>query len=229
MSSRERGERARLTRGVAAVLTASLAASSVACSGATIYQPRLLARGELALQYADGFELYAGGKLVTRGHSYRGLDRFVGCVPEAKHHAEEAQSEGSSATAFSVLGGVLAGVGLASLGGLYFYERDDAMMWGILGAGLGVEALAVTFAAVSRGAKRRAHGNAIDAMNYYNDRVGSLGATCDDLTYPAPESEAPPAIPERVAPTPSRPSRPSSPSSPSSTSEGEPGEEIKEM
>lgn len=216
----------RSKRCAAALLLASLGASSAGCSGATVYQPRLLARGELALQYADGFELYAGGKLVTRGHSYRGLDRFVACVPEAKHHAEEAQSEGSAATAFSVLGGVLAGVGLASLGGLYFYERDDAAMWGILGAGLGVEALAVTFAAVSRGAKRRAHGNAIDAMNYYNDRVGSLGATCDDLTYPAPESEAPPAVPERA---PSRPPSRAPRPDPSSTTEGEPGEEIKEM
>lgn len=36
--------------------------------------------------------------------------------------------------------------------------------------------------------RHRSLGHAIDSMNYYNDQVGSLGATCEDLRYARPHA-----------------------------------------
>ncbi|XXX81803.1 hypothetical protein WMF30_23880 [Sorangium sp. So ce134] len=164
-------------------------------SGQTMYTPRVVARGELTASYDDGFTLWAGGRKVAESYHYDGLEHFVRCVPEAREHARAASSNGHAATTFSTLG-VALGVGsLGGFAGLYFHDKDETAMATILGAGAIVAVTAVVFGALSRPAKEDAHGHAFDAMNYYNDAVGSLGATCDDLAYPPPAGPEPPASP----------------------------------
>jgi hypothetical protein len=53
-------------------------------------------------------------------------------------------------------------------------------------------ALGVVFSSVGAKLRLEADGKAVDAMNYYNDAVGSLGATCNDLRFPPPSDFAPP-------------------------------------
>ncbi|XYH95886.1 hypothetical protein ACMHYB_50190 [Sorangium sp. So ce1128] len=163
--------------------------------GHTRYTPRVVARGELTASYDDGFTLWAGGQQVAESYHYDGLERFVRCVPEAREHARQASQSGRSATTLSTLGVVLGVSSLGGLSGLYFDDKNEAAMGTILGMGVAVAATAVVLGALSRPAKERAHGHALDAMNYYNDAVGSLGATCDDLTYPPPAGPEPPPLP----------------------------------
>lgn len=164
-------------------------------SGKSMYYPRLVARGELFPRYDNNVELWSANRMVAEGYRYDGLEDFVKCVPEAQNHARMAESSGTKASVLTTLG-IVMGVGsLGSLGGLYFYDKDNAAMWGILGTGLIVAAAGVALAASGRRAKEDAHGHALDAMNYYNDAVGSFGATCDDLTYPAPSGPEPAALP----------------------------------
>ncbi|WP_437563570.1 hypothetical protein [Sorangium sp. So ce542] len=189
----------RPARGPAVAVSAcALACTLLGCaSGQTTYTPRLVARGELTASYDDGFTLWAGGRKVAESYHYDGLERFVRCVPEAREHARAASSDGHTATTLSTLG-VALGVGsLGGFAGLYFHDKDQTAMATILGAGAIVAVTAVVFGALSRPAKENAHGHAFDAMNYYNDAVGSLGATCDDLVYPPPAGPEPPApVPE---------------------------------
>jgi hypothetical protein len=90
-----------------------------------------------------------------------------------------------------VLGGVLGGSGLIALVALA--DGDHWAPW--LAGGLGLATVGLTFSIVSWRFKNHANGHAIDAMNFYNDSVGSLGATCDDLVYPPPAAPAPPTSP----------------------------------
>ena len=78
----------KLTRGTAtlALFLTTLTTLSGGCA-TTQYQPQLVARGELILRYDGGFVMQAQGKPVASGLSYRGLDHFVACVPEAQADA----------------------------------------------------------------------------------------------------------------------------------------------
>ncbi|MGK3959004.1 hypothetical protein WMF38_38860 [Sorangium sp. So ce118] len=173
--------------------SALLGSALLGCThGHTRYTPRVVARGELTASYDDGFTLWAGGQQVAESYHYDGLERFVRCVPEAREHARQASQSGRSATTLSTLGVVLGVGSLGGLSGLYFHDKNEAAMGAILGLGVAVAATAVVLGALSRPEKERAHGHALDAMNYYNDAVGSLGATCDDLTYPPPAAPEPP-------------------------------------
>ncbi|WP_438024255.1 hypothetical protein [Sorangium sp. So ce233] len=175
-----------------ALIACVLGSTLLGCSsGHTMYTPRVVARGELTATYDEGFTLWAGGRKVAESYHYDGLERFVRCVPEAREHARQASESGRSATTLSTFGVVL---GLGSLGGfsgLYFHDKNEAAMGVILGTGVAVAVTAVVLGALSRQGKENAHGHAFDAMNHYNDAVGSLGATCDDLTYPPPAGPAP--------------------------------------
>lgn len=178
-----------------------LGATLLGCSsGHTMYTPRVVARGELTASYDDGFTLWAGGRKVAESYQYDGLERFVRCVPEARDHARQASQNGRSATTLSTLGVVLGVGSLGGLSGLYFHDKDEAAMGVILGAGVAVAVTAVVLGALSRQAKENANGHAFDALNHYNDAVGSLGATCDDLTYPPPAGPAPPPPAPEAAP-----------------------------
>ena len=169
-----------------AVCAALATLASTGCA-TTQYQPQLAARGELLLRYDGGFVMQAQGQTVARALSYRGLDRFVACVPEAHQHARSAQSHGGAAIALSVIGVTLSLASLGSLAGL----ADTQHQWSWLGGGLAAGAVGLTLSALSWREKNQANGHAIDAMNHYNDAVGSLGANCQDLRYPPAAGPSP--------------------------------------
>ncbi len=172
------------TKSTAAVLAVALAGGCAT----TQYAPQLVARGEIQLGYDGGFVMRAEGKPVASGLAYRGLARYVSCVPEAHKHAQSAQNHGGAAIALSVLGVTFSLASIGSLAGL----ADQQHQWTWLGSGLAAGALGLTLSAISWREKNQANGHAIDAMNFYNDAVGSLGATCQDLRYPPAAGPAPP-------------------------------------
>jgi hypothetical protein len=146
----------------------------------TSYSPRVLARGELVVTNHDGLEMHAGGKRVARSIQWNGLEDYVRCVPEAQRHAATAGNDGRTSLAFSILGGTL---GILALGGLVGLA-DEPHLWDWLGAGVGAGVLGVVFAGSSLLLRNHANGHAVDAMNYYNDAVGSQGRTCADAPNP---------------------------------------------
>lgn len=153
----------------------------------TSYAPSVVARGEITLRYGNRFELVAGQKPLTHGLLYKDLPEYVRCVPEAARHARQAQQSGRGAVALSVLGAV---IGVSGLFGLYgLYDRDNLLPWLAGGVSLGI--VGATLAGLSYRLKNHANGHAVDAVNYYNDAVGSLGATCADLRYPEPAGPLP--------------------------------------
>jgi hypothetical protein len=160
-----------------AALALGVAAAGCSPRG-TLYPPRLVAEHELVLRYDDGFELSAGGRTVARGHRWEGLTSFVGCAPRAQEQAREAEADGALARGLSVSGGVLAGAGLAGLGGIAFVKSNPPAMTAFFVSGAVVEVVALVLASVGRSFKVTADGHAIDAMNFYNDAVGSLGRRC---------------------------------------------------
>ena len=141
--------------------------------------------------------MYASNRLVAESLKWDGLNDYVRCVPEAALHARKASNDGQAAIVLTALG---VSFGVASLGGFAGFAVDNGKYLGaFLGTGVGVAVVGTIIAGLSRLFKNRANGQAVDAMNYYNDSVGSLGATCADLTYPPPAGPAPAAPP---APTP---------------------------
>jgi hypothetical protein len=150
----------------------------------------VVARGEITLGYQGlHFEARAAGRELARGLRWRGLSDYVACVPAAKEHADEAEASGKLALGFSISGGILGGLAVGGIVGV----ADEANRWAWLGSGLGAAALGAIFAGVGRLYRNRANGHAVDAINFYNDAVGSLGATCADLQYPPPAGDTPPA------------------------------------
>lgn len=219
-------------RAVALVSIAAIAAISPTLGCATVrpYEPQLVARGEITLRYENGFEMSAGNRPLARGLEWKGLPEYVRCVPEAAKHAASASSAGTAAIVLSALG---VSFGVASLGGFAgFGVADGKYLGAFLGTGVGVAILGTVFAGLSRSYKNRANGQAVDAMNLYNDSVGSLGATCDDLTYPPPvgpgpvEPPPPPPLPVPSAPPvfPAGDTPPTIESPESETEEGDPTE-----
>lgn len=154
------------------------------CHHATEYQPEYVARGELTLRYDDGFQIYAGNEMLAESPRYDGLAHYVRCTPRAAYHAEEAESDGSFAIGLGATGVGLGFAGLGGLAGLAFVEDDKPVAFALLGSGLAVGLLGVILAAVSRGYKNSANGHAVDALNHYNDAVGSRGGSCDQPRKP---------------------------------------------
>ena len=173
-----------------AALCVSLCVSGCAT---TQYTPQVVARGELTVRYEGRFEIYAGGKPVAHGLLWTGLPEFVRCVKQAREEAGHAADDGALAVTLSVLGGTLGGVSLAGLAGALADQRDHAWYW--VGGAAAVGGLGAVFAGLGRLHRNRANGHALDALNQYNDAVGSLGATCDDLQYPPPVAAPAPGEP----------------------------------
>lgn len=152
------------------------------------YVPTLTARGELTVQVSPyrGLEFWAGRKRIAQtATGYRGLSDYVYCVPLASAHARKAETLGKTALAFSALAAVSAMVGVVhSVVGLTSPQVGDPQMerlYGLYGA-FSVGLLTTRdWVLVPHGM-----GNALDAANYYNDAVGSFGATCKDPSYPPP-------------------------------------------
>lgn len=165
--------------------------------GATAYTPQLRARGELVLFYDDGFTMMAGNEEISSGSTWYGLPGYVECVPEAHDHARAAQTAGGAAVALTWIGPILSFGSLSSLGGLYFVDPphgqpDIGLAAGILAGGVAVSLVGLLLAALGKHEKTVANGHALDAMNYYNDAVGSRGGTCDDPPADLPSVEAAP-------------------------------------
>ena len=68
---------------------------------------------------------------------------------------------------------------------------DQPRLWYWVGGGLALATVGAVLSGLGQRMRNSANGHAIDAMNFYNDAVGSLGATCDDLRYPPPAGPAP--------------------------------------
>lgn len=147
-------------------------------SASSTYRPARVYASELNVQYDDGFLVFAGNRLVSEGPGFAGLSNQVHCVPDARRHAESAESWGTAASLFKGFTFGLAGAGLGGLAGLGFKDKDETLMASLLVAGLVLEAGAIALGAASLGAKAQASGHALDAVNYYNDAVGSLGGSC---------------------------------------------------
>jgi hypothetical protein len=182
----------RLRAGLPTAFALSALASLFTGCATTQYTPQAVARGELTLRYDGQFSTIAGGQQVARGLTYSGLEDYVRCVPAAREHARDAAENGRKAIAFSVLGAALGAGGLIGFGGLA--NQQNWVPW--IAGGLGSASLGLVFSILSWRAKNHANGHALDAVNYYNDSVGSLGASCQDLSYP------PPVGPAEAAPLP---------------------------
>lgn len=181
------------------------AALVVGCSGQTMVQPRVLGPHELALQYDNEFQIVSPKGMVAHGVRYSGLTAYVNCVPKAREHALEAEISGNTAVGLTIAGVGLGIGGLAGLGGLAYQDKPDVMATFLL-AGLGAEVVGLVLTAVGRSTKVDANGHAVDAVNYYNDAVGSRGGRCGRRGMEIPNPPAPPAAepPQRgpIAPVP---------------------------
>lgn len=193
-----------------AMTAASLSLLAGCGHGVTSYAPQLRAPGELTLRYDDGFSMSAEGKEIASGYTWNGLEEYVKCVPKAREHAEAAHSAGAAAAALTWTG---VGIGMASLGSLAALsladsksKADQDLVAPILLAGLGGAITSVILAAIGRHEKPVANGHAVDAMNYYNDEVGSRGGTCQKPAEKLPEVEP--------TPKPAKPSNTSKPEGP---------------
>ena len=142
----------------------------------THYQPSVVARAELVLRHGAQLEMWAGGKRVARGLAWRDLGSFVRCVPDAKRHAVQARADGRTSLALAILGGSLGALSLSSLAGVL--DEKDPLNW--IGTGIVVAGLGVAMAGSSIIFRNSANGHAVDALNLYNDAVGSIGASCDE-------------------------------------------------
>ena len=184
-----------MRRAIAALLVGAVA--SLGCA-TTQYSPQLVARGELTLRYHGRFEMMAGNRMVARGLLWNGLADYVRCVPAAKDQADKAARDGMASLALSITGGIFGVLPIGALIGFGVDYPNNVGAW--LGTGVGLAVVGVVLAGVGRKLKNSANGHAVDALNFYNDSVGSLGATCDDLRYPAPLAPEAPQYPPQSPP-----------------------------
>ena len=194
------------------VLGLSAAALTGCGSGFTAVEPRVLAPHELTLRYENEFQVQSPKGVVATGVRYRGLAEYVACVPDAERHALAAETAGDAAVGMTVAGITLGVGGMAGLAGLAYQNNPD-LMWGLLLGGIGTELIGLVMTAVGRATKIDAHGHAVDAVNYYNDAVGSLGGRCGPRGAEMPQTQyvdapAPPAAPAPIYPVPVQPDVP---------------------
>jgi predicted lipid-binding transport protein (Tim44 family) len=187
----------------------ALLALSGCGSAATAYAPRYVAPGELTLRYDDGLEIYAGRGFLTDSPDFDGLSDFVRCVPRAAEHAHTAEEQGSAAIGTNIAGVTLGIGGLGGLSGLAYLGDNDSLGIALLGTGVAVGLLGLSMVLVSRSLRNSANGHAVDATNYYNDRVGAFGGSCDRPARRAPQPPAGPlAQPAPATPNSTAPSTP---------------------
>lgn len=161
----------------------------------TAYAPGLVARSELTVRVRRGrIEMWdSQGKVDQETYSaFTSWPRLAGrvrCVPKAHQHARTARN-------LSIASGVVhtAGLGLLTIGSLF--------VWGDLGVRFGfypwrAQSLVPILASlplfpIGVAFRNHANGHAVDALNYYNDAVGSLGGSCEDPRLPRPTVVIPP-------------------------------------
>lgn len=138
------------------------------------YGASYIAHGELIVHYQDGISLAAGDRPIANSPRFDGLADFVRCVPAAHQQARAARKAGTAGLVLSILGGSLGGLGAAGLVGL----TDSDRRWQWLSSGLALAVSGAVLASVGRLLRVEASGRAIDATNFYNDAVGSVGKSC---------------------------------------------------
>lgn len=191
-----------------------LALAAAGCGGKTGYVPKVVAHSELTMRYDDGLEIWTGRRMLARAPGFEGLAHHVRCVPRAREHAEQAESDGATAIGTGWAGGVLGVLGLGGLAGLAFLEEDEVKAYAILGSGVAVGLIGVVLAGFSRNLKNSANGHAVDALNYYNDAVGSLGGSCDNRKQRTPKPPPAALVPRKPPPQPAPAPPPEEPTAP---------------
>lgn len=149
-------------------------AASVACSQ-TVYIANRDAYAELTPSAGPfGLRIHNGtAKYYGAGDAFEDYPEFVSCVPEAYRHARRARIEGIAS--YSVAG-LATTLGVAGLIVTAVDSRiSERAFW--------VDAVALLGGSAALILRHRATGHAVDAMNFYNDQVGSLGASCAALSY----------------------------------------------
>lgn len=167
---RDRGGR---TDAAAAVLGSACASTN--------YEPYHLHPDELVLSQEGSLTLRNRGDVIAQEPQWSGLVEHVDCVPEAGRHARRARRHGRTATALAVIGGALGVASLVGVAGIPFVKRDPDKAGALIGAGLGVGVLGIGLAGGARHHRTLANGNAVDAMNYYNDDVLGGRSRCRDV------------------------------------------------
>ena len=185
-----------LDQGIRRVLFGLLLATAGSGCATSQYGAQVVAQGELTMRFDGGFVVEAGGQRLSQGYTYPHLDHFVRCVPKAQEHAQAARRSGRLAVGLSAAGGIVGASGLVGLAGLA--DQNHLFAW--LGTGIALSTTGLVLTIVGYRYKTHANGHALDAVNFYNDSVGSLGASCDALSYPPPIADAPVA-PPGVAPS----------------------------
>jgi hypothetical protein len=172
-------------------------------SGLTVVEPRIVGPHELTLRYDNEFQVHSPQGLVATGVRYDGLLEYVHCVPEAAKQAEGAQGAGNTAVGLTITGLTLGVGGVAGFAGLNYTDKPD-IMWPLLLTGLGAEIVGLVLTAVGRTMKVEANGRAVDAVNFYNDAVGSRGGRCTarGAEIPEPPEAEEPAGPKPIYPVP---------------------------
>jgi hypothetical protein len=148
------------------------------CGALTTHTPKMVVEHELTLRYDDGLRVFAGHDPLSAAPTFEGLSHHVRCVPPAETHALEAQRQGRKGEALRIAGIVLGSLGLASLTGLAAYDTEPTAAWASVGIGGALSLIAVGLAGASVTARLAAQGNAVDAVNHFNDAVGSVGGQC---------------------------------------------------
>jgi hypothetical protein len=150
----------------------------LACGCAQTYYPaQQLAPDELVLGQDGGLRLISRDETIASEPTWAGIEARVGCDPKAAVHARAARRHGRRARALAIVGGVLGVASLAAFAGIPFIQREPKKAGAIIGSSLGVGMIGISLSFGSRQQRILANGNAVDAMNYYNDALLS-GARC---------------------------------------------------
>ncbi len=168
-------------RATASILALALV-PALGCSAQM--SPRPTPPGQLGFAYDRTLEIHADGSRLTDEPDFEGLEAHVECEPRARAHAREARRHGRRAKRLAWAG---AGLGVASLGGLAglaFLERDPSVAGAVIGSGLAVGVLGIVLAGSARAHRNRAAGNAVDAVNYWNDQLRREHSRCRARTQP---------------------------------------------
>ena len=185
-------------RGPSKLVTLSFAgALLLAACAETPPLPVLLPQEKLVLQPSgdrirrDDLEVRVGGQMVARSPTYQGLASYVRCVPRARTEAAKATRYGKtgrflsyagtavfwSSLAFGAFGNAFAVLSGPDCGHLGCAETiltiTNSMVIGVT-LGKIMELLGSDY-------QGTAHGRVQNAVNLYNDSLGTLGAGCEDL------------------------------------------------
>lgn len=184
---------------LAFVVSAALASSGCTALAAPM---RPIGPGELALAYDQRLQVLGGAAdVVATEPDFDGLEAHVDCSPQAVRHAAAAKRHGRRARRLAWAGGVLGVTSLGGLGGLAARESNPAVAGAVVGSGLALGLIGVVLAGTSRAHRNRAAGNAVDAVNIYNDEARGGQSRCQqkrrwsdrDLTRPDAAPTQPPA------------------------------------